>query len=339
MYIKKIKGKNISGDIMCTAVTFTADNFYFGRTLDYEKSFGESVALTPRNYAFNFTNGKNVSRHYAILGMAHIENGYPLYYDAFNEKGLSVAGLNFVGNACYNETKRDMENVPVFELIPYILSLCKNVAEAKEILYKTNITATPFNEKLGTASLHWIIADKNECITVEAVKEGLKVYENRVGVLTNNPPFKEQMHRLNDYMYLSAKSPQNNFSDKLDFSCYSRGMGAMGLPGDFSSSSRFVRAVFIKMNSPTLDSEEENVGQFFHIMDSVAQPLGSVMVEKDEYEKTIYTSCINADKGIYYYTSYSNRQINAVNMYREDLNGQCLKAFEILNKQKINGQN
>ena len=324
---------------MCTAIAFKAEDFYFGRTLDYEQSFGESIVLTPRNYAFNFTNGKKLSEHYALLGMANIENDYPLYYDAFNEKGLSMAGLNFIGNACYNETKRDAENVAVFELMPYILSLCKDVAEAKKLLHKTNITATAFNEKLETASLHWVIADKTGCITVEATKGGIKVYENKVGVLTNNPPFKEQMHRLNDYMHLSPKPPCNNFSKKIEFTKYSRGMGAMGLPGDFSSQSRFIRAAFIKMNSPYFHLEEDNVGQFFHIMDSVAQPLGSVMVEKDEYEKTIYTSCINADKGIYYYTTYNNRQINAVNMYREDLNGQYLKAFEILNKQKINGQN
>lgn len=339
MYIKIKTAKNNCGDIMCTAVTYKTENFYFGRTLDYEKSFGESVTFTPRNYKFNFTNGKEVSRHYAILGMAHIEENYPLYYDAFNEKGLCMAGLNFVGNACYNETKNDAENVAVFELIPYILCFCQDVSEAKKMLYKINITDTPFNDKLGTASLHWIIADKNECITVEAVKEGLKIYENKVGVLTNNPPFEGQISRLNDYMYLSAKSPQNNFSHKLDFSYYSRGMGAMGLPGDFSSASRFIRAAFVKMNSPVLKDENQSVGQFFHIMDSVAQPLGAVMVNDSEFEKTIYTSCMNADKCIYYYTSYGNRQINAVNMFNEDLKENSLKTFSIITQQKINGQN
>lgn len=324
---------------MCTAITYNSNAFYFGRTLDYEIGFGEKIVLTPRNYVFNFTGGKKLKQHYSVLGMARVEENYPLYFDACNEKGLCIAALNFVGNAHYEKEKNKAENVAAFELISYILCFCENVNTARKIIARINITDTPFNNKLSNAPLHWIIADKKECITVEAVKSGINVYENKVGILTNNPSFNTQLFHLNNFMNLSPKNPTNSFSEKLNLFCYSRGMGAIGLPGDFSSQSRFVRAAFLKNNSPTFNTEKENISQFFHIMDSVKVPLGSVTVENHSFDKTIYTSCINADSRVYYYTTYENRNINAVYMDKENLNGNSLCIFNLITKQKINGQN
>ncbi|MEE1197643.1 MAG: choloylglycine hydrolase [Acutalibacteraceae bacterium] len=319
---------------MCTAITYNSGDFYFGRTLDYEHSFGEEIVITPRFFPFRFS-----QEHYAIIGMAHIEDGYPLYYDAANEKGLCMAGLNFVGNAHYGENKVDSNNIAHFELIPYILSMCATVNEAEEIIKNSNITAEPFNEYLPTAELHWLIADKNRAITVECVKEGVKIYENKVGVLTNNPPFDMQLTFLNNYMGLSAKEPQNLFSKTLDLKPYSRGMGAMGLPGDLSSSSRFVRAAFTKSNSVLCERENEAVAQFFHILGSVEQVEGCCMLGNNKYEKTIYTSCINANKGIYYYKPYENFRINAVNMRHVDLDGATLIKYPLNLSADIKNQN
>lgn len=324
---------------MCTAITYKTKDFYFGRTLDYEFSYLEEVTVTPRRFPFSFRFSSADKKHYAIIGMACVVDGYPLYYDAANEKGLCMAGLNFVGNAFYNKPIEGRENVAQFELIPYILSRCENVEQAKTLLCGINITDTPFNAELPAASLHWMVADKNDCITVEAVKDGLNIYENRAGVLTNNPPFDKQVFSLNNYMHLSAEQPQNTFSKSLDFEHYSRGMGAIGLPGDLSSQSRFIRAAFVKHNSVSGDGEEESVGQFFHILDSVNQPRGCCSVEKGKYEITIYSSCINADKGIYYYTTYNNRQITVVDMNKEDFDGETLGRYPIINTQKINRQN
>ena len=197
---------------MCTAATYKTKDLYFGRTLDYEFSYGEEVVITPRNYPFSFRNMGTVENHYAIIGMAHIIDNCPLYYDAINEKGLGMAGLNFVGNADYKEYAADKDNIASFEFIPWILTQCGTVKQARELLENMNLVNTAFSEHLPTAQLHWIIADADEAITVESVKEGLKVYENPAGVLTNNPPFNEQMLQLNNYMNLSAKSPKNHFS-------------------------------------------------------------------------------------------------------------------------------
>ena len=324
---------------MCTAATYKTKDFYFGRTLDYEFSYGDEIAVMPRNYPIDFRFLGNLSKHYAIIGMAHIVGDFPLFYDAVNEKGLCMAGLNFVGNAYYRDVITGRDNVAQFEFIPHILSRCATVNEAKELLGKINITHTPFSDKLPVAQLHWIIADKNETITVESVKEGLKIYDNPAGVLTNNPPFCEQMSRLNDYMHLSIKQPENTFSNKLSLNAYSRGMGALGLPGDLSSQSRFVRVAFTKMNSVSGDTESESISQFFHILGSVDQQRGCCEVAKGEYEITLYTSCCNADKGIYYYTTYENHQITAVDMHKEKLDGACLARYPLITGQQIKMQN
>lgn len=324
---------------MCTAATYRTQDFYFGRTLDYEFSYGDEVTVTPRCYPFVFRHMGRMEHHYAMIGMAYVAGDYPLYYDAVNEKGLGMAGLNFVGNAVYGDAVPGMDNVAQFEFIPWILGQCASVSEAKVLLGRVNLINTPFSPELPLAQLHWLIADKEQAITVEAVREGLRIYENPVGVLTNNPPFEEQMFQLNNYMHLSPRSPQNLFSDKLPLHTYSRGMGALGLPGDLSSQSRFVRVAFTKMNAISGDSESESVSQFFHILGSVEQQRGCCEVGDGKFEITIYTSCCNASKGIYYYTTYDNHQITAVDMHREALDGTALARYPLIREEQIRWQN
>ena len=324
---------------MCTAATYQTKDFYIGRTLDYEFSYGDQITITPRNYPFYFRYMGQMQSHYALIGMAHVAADYPLYYDAVNEKGVGMAGLNFVGNAVYESEKADRENVAQFEFIPWVLSQCASMKEVRMLLERINLTGTPFSPQLPTAGLHWIIADKDDCITVESMADGLHIYDNPVGILTNNPPFDMQMFQLNNYMSLSAKQPENRFAPELGLSTYSRGMGAMGLPGDLSSASRFVRAAFVKQHSVSGESESESVSQFFHILGAVDQPRGCCDVGEGKYEITIYTSCCNASKGIYYYTTYENHQITAVDMHRVDLDGEQLVTYEVVTGERINRAN
>ena len=324
---------------MCTAATYKTKDFYFGRTLDYEFSYGDEVTVTPRNFPLVFRNVGEISSHYAIIGMAFVSGGYPLYYDAVNEKGLGMAGLNFVGNAKYNKPQEGRDNIAQFEFIPWILSQCSSVSEARALLDKINLTDTPFSPQLPVAQLHWIIADRDGAVTIEATAKGLNIYDNPAGVLTNNPPFNEQMFMLNNFMNLSPRQPKNLFSPELPLTTYSRGMGALGLPGDLSSQSRFVRVAFTKMNSVSGDTESESVSQFFHILGSVDQQRGCCEVEEGKYEITIYTSCCNADKGIYYYTTYDNHQITAVDMHRENLDGNSIVRYPLITGEQIKLQN
>ncbi|MBD5132581.1 MAG: choloylglycine hydrolase family protein [Clostridiales bacterium] len=324
---------------MCTAAKYISGDFYFGRTLDNDCGYGEEVVITPRRRRLDFTTGETLSAHYAFLGIATVADNFPLYYDAFNEKGLAIAGLNFVGNAVYHEACPDKINVAQYEFVPWLLAKFASVAEVRRALKKVNITPVPFSDVFPCAELHWMIADKSDCIVVESTASGLNVYDNPVGVLTNNPPFPEQLFALNNYMALSPRPPKNNFCDKLKLNTYSRGMGAMGLPGDLSSQSRFVRAAFTCLNSPACGDCNASLSQFFHILGSVEQTLGSCLMDNGHYETTIYTSCCNVDKGVFYYTSYDNRRISAVDMNKVNLEGTSLFRYPIVHGEQVLWQN
>ncbi len=324
---------------MCTAITYKTKDTYFGRNLDLEYSYKETVTIMPRNYSLTFSDGKKLEHHYALIGMAYVCQDYPLYYDAINEKGLAMAGLNFPNNAYYHEKEANKNNVAPFEFINWVLTQYTTVDEVKEVLTKTNIVNLDFSEDLKASPLHWLIADKEKAITVESMEDGLHVYDNLVGVLTNNPPFNIQMFNLNNYMSLSTKTPLNNFSKKIKLDTYSRGMGALGLPGDLSSASRFVKATFTKLNSLSGDLESESLSQFFHILNSVDQQRGCVVLENNKYEITIYSSGANLNKGLYYYKTYENSQITCVNMHNVDLESHTLTNYDLIKGQQIKYQN
>ena len=304
-----------------------------------EYSCKETVTIMPRNYVFDFRRMGRLEQHFAIIGMAYISGGYPLYYDGTNEKGLSMAALNFPGNAVYKPYRYKKDNITPFELIPWVLGQCATVADAEILLNRINVLEENFSKDLSLSPLHWIISDKERSITLESVKEGIKIYDNPVGVLTNNPTFDYHLFNLNNYMGLSSGERQNTFASNLELKPYSRGMGAMGLPGDASSMSRFVRATFVKLNSVSGNSEAESVSQFFHILKSVEMQKGCVQLGEGLNEITVYSSCCNTDRGIYYYTTYDNSQICAVDMHKVDLEGNQLIWYPLQKKQTIAYQN
>ena len=314
---------------MCTAITYKTKDFYFGRTLDLEYHYSEGVTVTPRRYPLEFGCGVRMASHYAIIGVATVSGGYPLYYDAVNEKGLAAAGLAFWQSAKYVSPCPDRDNIASFELVPWVLSQCASVGEARELLGRINITDEAFSEEFPPSPLHWMIADGEGAIVLEQTAAGVRIYDNAVGVLTNEPPFDFHMINLNSFLNLTADEPSDRFAEGLRLSAFSRGMGAMGLPGDSSSQSRFVRAAFTRLNSVSGESEEESTCQLFHILGTVDQVRGCVRLWEGKLERTVYTSVANASKGVYYYTTYENHRITAVDMHREALDSSCLVSYPL----------
>lgn len=332
---------------MCTCITYDNGDFYFGRNLDLDTGFGERVVITPRDFPLSFNDMPAQDHHYAMIGMASSENSYPLYAEAVNEKGLCAAGLNFPKSASYKERILGKDNIAPYEIIPWILGQCGNMKEVKALIKNINITDIPFSEDMPNAPLHWIVADRECSIVIEAVKEGIKIYDNPYGILTNEPEFSYYKHHLSLYGNLSSASHCNGFfkngdsdknlSDKTPkLDNYAEGLGAVGLPGDFSPVSRFVKAAFLKWNSISEKDEVSDVSQFFHILDSVAMVSGAVITQNNKEDITIYSCCINARKGVYYYKTYKNSRIQAVDLYKEDLDGDNLKTFELIKGQDIN---
>ena len=287
---------------MCTSITYNSLNHYFGRNLDLEYHYDEKVTICPHYYKFYFSNQGIVVHNYAIIGMAYVVNNYPLFYDAVNEKGLAMAGLRFPDNAAYADKKDGMFNIAPYEFIPWILRQCKNIQEVLVILKNTNIVNENFSDELPATPMHWMISDRTGSITVEMVKEGMKIYQNKVGVLTNSPTFEEQMNNLNNYTRL---------------------------PGDYSSVSRFVKAAYVKRKSVDAGTEKAGVNQFFHVLNTVEIPKGCVKTEDGKVQYTIYSSCCDLDEIVYYYTTYDNKELTAIHLFDNKLDGSELITFKV----------
>lgn len=297
---------------MCTAISFSTKDHYFGRNLDLEYTYDETITITPRNFPLHFHHKDTIHSHYAFIGVAYVQKRYPLYYEATNELGLSMAGLDFPEHTDYKKSNPDKDNITPFEFIPWILAQCRTVNEAQKFLKNINLIQESFSKDLPLSPLHWIISDRTSSLTVECLKSGLKVYDNPVGILTNAPEFDLQIAQL------KKQTP---------------------IPGDWSSRSRFLRAAYIKQNSVCNNSESDSVNHFFHMLDAVAMPKGVRKGNDHHYKYTVYSSCCNTSKGIYYYKTYDNYQISAVDMHLESLDGDSLISYPMIKMPHVRLQN
>ena len=314
---------------MCTALYRSLGGRYFGRNLDIEKSYDERITLTPRRYPIPLRHLPELKEHYAILGMASACSHLPLYYEAMNECGLAGAALSFEGNAYYQgECREGRSCLCPFEVLPYLLATCETVEKAEKMLRNINIINENLSEELPNTPLHFLFADRDRCIVVEPMREGIRVFDNPLGVLTNNPPFEDQLFHLSTYRGLSPRAPVCRFSEKIKFEEYSRGMGTLFLPGDLTSPSRFVRCAFMNENATTPETEAGRVAQFFHILSSVEQIHGCVAVG-ELLECTVYSSCMDLVHGLYYYKTYENFSITCLDMRKENLDGDAPTHFTL----------
>lgn len=319
---------------MCTCVNMTAGHHYFGRNLDLEYHYDEQVVTMPRSFPFAFRHMPAMEHHFAMIGMATVIGGVPLYYEATNEHGVSMAGLNFPGSAHYFPLQEGKDNVTPFEFIPWVLGQCRDMDEVRSLLARISLLDEAFSAQLPLSPLHWMISWQDQSLVVESTADGLHVHDNPVHVMTNNPPFPMQLWNLSNYTNLSPLQPENTLAPDVTLPLVSRGMGALGLPGDWSSSSRFVRAAYVLHHAQCEETEEARVAQFFHTLSSVAMPSGSVLWD-GKPEITVYSCCCNTETGMYYFNTYENSAIFAVNMHDTDLDGSALRCVPLDTKPVI----
>ena len=334
---------------MCTCIELKTKDFYFGRNLDLEYYFGEKVVITPRGYYFDLRAGEGFATKYAMIGMAATAPAagksaadsakkdpaagektaaaadYPLYAEAANEKGLCIAGLYFPGSAVYNEPAEGRLNLASFELIPWLLGNFASIEEAEASLRRLNVTNEAFSAKMPPAGLHWMISDGSRCIVLEQTAEGANLYENPFGVLTNNPPFPFHAVNMNNYLNLAVSNPAASGG----LAPYGQGFGAIGLPGDWSPASRFVRAAFCKAHSVCAEDAESSVAQFFHILDAVAMVRGCVITPEGRCDVTTYSCCIDTARGAYYYKTYDRPDRKCVVMDEAAMTADRLTITEL----------
>ena len=314
---------------MCTAISDSGARHIFGRTLDLEFSLGERVVITPRRFRFNFLHLPSPAEHYAIIGAAHIADGVPLYYDAANERGLCAAALNFPGFAEYHSVKRWLHNAASFELIPWVLSRAESVEQVRRLLVNSNITDDSFSQELSATPLHWIFADRHSAIAVESTRTGLEIHDNPEGVLTNSPVFSYHTINLEHYTHIM------NEPTLPSRTVHSRGLSAFGLPGDFSSSSRFIKAAYVKSHTEPPMSKTEAVSRFFHLMDTVSQPRGITRSAEDAPVRTVYISAIDTESLEYFFTTYENRRVRCVKLDTATAIGENLRAIPMHSEEDV----
>lgn len=303
---------------MCTAMSFTAQQHYFGRTLDLDYRHEENVIIMPRRYPVPFRRAGTLHQHFAMIGIAYAPDGMPLYYDATNEHGLSMAGLRFAGCAHYPQERDGYDNIAPFELIPWVLGQCQTVEEAKQLLQRVNLAAIPYSDTLPLMPMHWQLDDRQESLTIEPTPDGLMLRENNTRVLTNSPSLPAQLAAL-------ARCEAVGTDDAL--------------PGGCDSTSRFVRVSSVRAACPSHGDEAAAVPHFFRLMQSAAVPRGMVCTEEGKPHYTQYTSCCNADAGVYYYTTYDDPVPRAVALSHAELDGDALDCYPMISRWEAVYQN
>lgn len=329
---------------MCTGLSLvTKDNKHlFGRNLDVPATYGQAVHIVPRNYDwFNIVSDETYTSKYACIGMGIVVDRLPLLFDAVNEKGLAGAGLNFTHFAKFNEKAVDGKtNISGSTFLYWALSNFSNLDELKEALKQLIITNIPVKEGLPVAGLHWMFTDlSGKSIVIEYMEDGMHVYDNPVGALTNDPTFPWHLTNLCQYVTLDTKTPAPKQFGEYVAKPFGHGLNMCGIPGDASPAARFVRTVYFRDTVVEADDEVSGVSAFFQVLTGVTVIKGSEIDPNGDMNYTVYKSCMCQESGTYYYTDYKNRRISAVCLSKADLDGKEIISFEYQGKQDILFQN
>lgn len=314
---------------MCTAIRFAnaSGNLFFGRNLDWVESFGEGILATPRSFSYEYAFGaEHREKPLAVLGVGAIMGGRPMYFDCANERGLAVAGLNFPGYAAFpHQPSQGKCNVATYEFPLWVARNFDSADSVETALRNVELVSRTVPGQ-AESLLHWTVSDASRCIVVESTADGIHVYENRIGVLANQPEFPWHVENLRNYMCATSSMPQPATWGAQELTAWGAGVGMHGIPGDVSSPSRFVRAAYTNANYPVQDSEEDNVARLFHTLANVQMVEGCAKVADGRFEKTLFTSGFSAGSNTYYASTYGNPQVRAFPMEGFDMDGARLQT-------------
>lgn len=313
-----------------------------GRTYDqFGKLNGNRIAVVPRNYKMkteiNESSNSIITVKYAFMGMAVLGLHTPVMVDGINEKGLMGALLNYPGYAVY-DTQKDKNHCQIHPgfLIGCLLGQCATIKEAVKYLSFINLT----NEKIfdQEMTVHYILSDSTgETVIVEPDTEGIHIHRNTIGVMTNSPDYLWQKTNLRNYVPVTNLHTKPKKIINEVFSCFGNGTGgSFGLPGDYSSPSRFVRLSIMKNFAVKGKNEIDGVTGMFRCFAPVTIPEGILKAVEDneDYHQTLCTCVMCSESLTYYFSTASNRRICAICLTNE-LNNKDIKYFDLQEKQDI----
>ena len=287
---------------------------YFGRNLDWTFDYGERVLVVPRGFAPASPFGATPRVEHALMGMGLVEEGQPMLFDAGNDVGLAVAGLNFNGYAAYEPAPVEGKvNVAAWEFPLWICANFASVDEVERALGDAVVVDSSVNPRYPSSPLHWIIGDAKRSIVVEYTAAGMQVFDDTVDVLANHPGFAWHAENLRNYLNVSnAWGGSGSFG--VELAPFGAGAAQRGLPGDYSSPSRFVRAAYVNANYPVKDGEAANVSRMFHSLSQVAMVEGGAVSHDGKLERTLYSSCFSAATRTYYFNTYDDVALRSYRM-------------------------
>lgn len=302
---------------MCTAMTLQIPqgNIYFGRTMDFSYPLAPQMYVAPKGWTWtNILRTHKIHNQYTFMGIGQ-DISPVVFADGVNEAGFGAMALYFPGFAQYDSIEADSSDslsLAAVELVSFLLGQCSCVEEAAAMVRNLRIVGIRDSLTGTVAPLHWMAADaKGNCLVIEKTAEGLQLMDNPAGVLSNSPDFRWHMTNLRNYMNLSPYQQKETAWGETVLTPFGQGSGTLGLPGDFTPPSRFVRALYGKSHLLPPSSKEEAVSAFFHLMEGVSLPKGSVMTDRETADYTQYTACISLSEKTYFFRTYNNSATTA----------------------------
>ena len=303
---------------MCTALSLISkqNEMFFGRTMDFSYELNPEVYIMPNNYKWHsITSSEIIENKYKFIGTGQ-NIGKVVFADGMNEKGLGVAVLYFPGYAYFDTEKRtSKKTLANLEIVSYLLGNCDSVDDVIHMLPSIQIIGVEDSITSTIAPLHWIVSDKSgNTITIEKTQNGMEILNNPIGVLTNSPNLSWHLTNLRNYMETSPYQLEEIKWDNFTLKPFGQAGGTFGLPGDYTSPSRFIRMAYEKSFLILPETREETLISCFHLMKTVSIPKGIVATNKGTLDYTQYTVFMNLTTGDYFFNTYENPEIRAANI-------------------------
>lgn len=308
---------------MCTSITLQSQQgeIFFGRTMDFSHDIQPELYIVPKNYVWNDALNLNlITNCYSFIGIGQELDGIMGFFDGVNEKGFAAAALYFAGYAQYNKLSPFLTTQPIasFDFLHYILGRCASIPDLRIVLSNISIIGMPDPITQTIAPLHWIAVDQaGQCIVIEQTRNGLRIFDNPIGVLTNSPDFPWHMTNLRNYTEVSPYQTEEITWENITLTPFGQAGGTTLLPGGYISPERFIRTAYLKTHIPTPKSDNEAIVSCFHIMESVSIPRGAVISARNTYDYTKYTAFINTKTCEYYFKTYDNLQIFKAGQFKK----------------------
>lgn len=330
---------------MCTSITFKTDDHVnmLARTMDFALLLAPVMTVIPRNFSWQSIYERvSPEPQFAFAGLSRSFDGENyVFADGINEAGLACAVLYFPGYASYtNSVAEGKDNLAPHEVVQWILTSFNNLDAVKTAVMNVNLVETPLPFLGTTPPLHWIVTDESGAsIVIEPLEDGIKVYDNPIGVMTNSPDFNWHLTNIRNYIGIRPKQLDDITVNGVTFKPFGQAAGTFGLPGDFTPPARFIRTVFNRNAMRKITGEEEAIKAVYHILANVDIPRGSVITAQDSYDFTQHTSCMVCQSRTYYFKTYDNNQLNKLELMKENLDGSEPLTWPVPKEQNYNHLN